>query len=183
MMITDATITRRSFLQRGGALALAAGLARGTHAASSGPGASGFEAALKKYPKLQPRPFGKGIFAHVKAVTGEMRHPPEVIQAWAEHPYVTGTQLSYCWTQLEPAEGECRWDIIEEHLDLWARNGKKCWLEVSTAGRWWRGTPCDPATPQWVFDQGAAFVKAPETATYPVFWDPRYLEKWGQFIH
>ena len=194
-MRPDGAITRRGFLQRGGALAVAArlgplaglaqkaGWAQGADTAPAGQPARGFEAVLKKYPRLPPAPFGRGIFAHVRGVTGEQRFDPKLVLSWAEHPYVTGTQLSYCWTELEPAEGQCRWDIIEKDMDQWAKYGKKCWIEISTAGRWWRGTPFDPATPKWVFDKGAPFVKAPGTATYPVFWDPRYLEKWGQFLH
>ena len=188
-MESQGNLTRRRFLQRGGALALAAGLSPAAGLVEeakpipSGQPAHEFEAVLQKYPRLQPRPFGKGVFAHVRGVTGEQRFDPPLVLSWAEHPHVTGTQLSYCWTQLEPDEGECRWDIIEKDMDLWANNGKKCWMEISTAGRWWRNTPFDPATPKWVFEKGAPFVKAPDTATYPVFWDPRYLDKWGQFIH
>jgi len=188
-MESQGKIDRRGFIQRGGALALAASfaqgasLARGANVVSSDRPASKFDAVLRKYPKLPPLPVGKGIFAHVKATTGEYRHPPEVLQTWAAHPYISGTQLSYCWAPLEPHEGEYRWDVIEKDMDLWAGNGKKCWLEVSTAGRWWKNTPCDPATPQWVFDKGAPCVKTPATATYPVFWDDRYLNEWSKFIH
>jgi len=32
-------------------------------------------------------------------------------------------------------------------------------LARSTAGRWWKNSVCDPATPQWGFEKGVPFVK------------------------
>ena len=182
-MLTQHNLNRRGFLKQTSLLGLAASLADKLQGAIPARPASKFDAVLAKYPKLPPAPVGKGIFAHVKATTGELRHDPEVVRSWAGHPHISGTQLSYCWARLEPEPRQYRWDIIEADMDIWARNGKKCWLEVSTAGRWWANSECDPGTPQWVYDQGVPFVKAPKTATYPVFWDGRYLKEWEKFIH
>ncbi|MCX7011270.1 MAG: beta-galactosidase [Candidatus Sumerlaeota bacterium] len=133
----------------------------------------------KEYPKLTPQPFGKGVFAHVRA-GGKIRGSEEEIRALAENPYVTGTQLSYCWSELEPREGAYQWHVIEKDMDVWSRNGKKCWLEVSTAFRW------DPSgkmgVPEWVYQKGVPKIQAAGSAPYPVYWHPLYLELWGKFV-
>jgi dienelactone hydrolase len=132
-----------------------------------------------QYPKLNPEPFGKGIFGHVRA-GGKIRGSPQSLRALAENPYVAGTQLSYCWSELEPQEGQYRWDIIEDDMDVWAQNGKKCWLEVATAFRW------DPSgrlgVPAWAYDKGVPRIQAAGSAPYPVYWHPLYLELWGKFV-
>jgi hypothetical protein len=136
---------------------------------------------LEKYPRLTRRPFGKGVFAHVRRSGNVRPASSEQITAWARHPHIAGTQLSYSWTELEPRRGEYRWDLIETDLDPWAREGKKCWLEVSTANK--RDATGTRGTPDWVFEQGVPRIQAEGTGLYPVFWHPKYLACWSEFIH
>ncbi|MDO8542499.1 MAG: hypothetical protein Q7S40_18820 [Opitutaceae bacterium] len=136
-------------------------------------------AAPAAFPGLNPAPFGKGIFAHVRA-GGKIRASDETMRAWAQNPYIAGTQLSYCWSELEAREGEYRWDIIEKDLEVWARHGKKCWLEISTAFRW--SPSGELGVPEWVYRKGVPKIQAAGSAPYPVYWNPLYLELWGKFV-
>lgn len=136
---------------------------------------------LAKYPKLSEKPFGKGIFAHVRR-GGKTRASRAQINLWANHPYIAGTQLSYSWAELEPRQGDYRWELIEADMDPWAQAGKKCWIEVSTANKRAKGKR-PSSTPKWVFEHGVPRVGNSTTATYPVFWNPKYLELWESFIH
>ena len=139
-----------------------------------------FDEIQRKYPKLPEKPFGKGIFAHVRKASGRTSESIKQITAWAENPYIAGTQLSYTWAELEPKENQYRWDIIERDMEPWAMAGKKCWIEISTAQ--WRDKTGTRVSPAWIFDRGVAKVHAEGTATYPVFWDDKYLELWGRFV-
>lgn len=134
----------------------------------------------KKYPKLQDRPFGKGIFAHVRRTGNTKPVTKDQIDMWVKNPYIAGTQLSYSWVELEPKEGEYRWDIIERDMEPWAQEGKKCWIEVMTANK--RDKIGKRGTPDWVFEKGVPKVQVKDTARYPVFWDQKYIELWGNFI-
>ena len=151
----------------------------GRSAAGSAAPSPGKENLLRKYPRLSPEPFGKGVFCHVRA-GGKIRGSSQSIRALAENPYVSGTQLSYCWSELEPTEGRYRWDIIEEDMEVWAQNGKKCWLEVATAFRW--DASGRLGVPDWVYRKGVPKIRAANSAPYPVYWDPLYLELWGKFV-
>jgi len=136
-------------------------------------------AVQQKYPRLQAEPFGKGIFAHVRA-GGKIRGSAESIQALAANPHIAGKQLSYTWFELEPADGDYRWEIIERDMDVWAQHGKKCWLEVSTAFRW--DVSGRLGVPEWVYQKGVPKIQAQGSAPYPVYWNPLYLELWGRFV-
>ena len=134
---------------------------------------------LKKYPNLSDQPFGKGVFAHVRA-GGKIRSDDATISKWASNPWIAGTQLSYCWSELEPSRGVYRWDIIEKDMERWAQSGKKCWLEVSTAFRWDRSGRL--GVPEWVYAAGVPKIQASGSAPYPVYWDALYLDLWGEFV-
>ncbi len=165
-------LNRRQFVQHAGL-----GLA-GIVAAGALPGV----AHADKYPKLPAKPFGKGIFAHVQA-GGKTREKPAEMAALAANPHVAGTQLSYSWKMLAPKEGEYRWDLIEEHMEVWAKAGKKCWIEVSTASKRDTADAGVRGAPDWVYQKGVPKIQAEGTAKYPVYWDPKYLELWGDFVH
>lgn len=137
------------------------------------------EDILKQYPKLSPEPFGKGVFAHVRA-GGRIREQESDIRKLAENPWVAGTQLSYCWSELEPSRGEYRWDIIERDMEIWAQHGKKCWLEVSTAFRW--DSSGRLGVPEWVYQAGVPKIQGGGSAPYPVYWNDLYLQLWGKFV-
>jgi hypothetical protein len=135
-------------------------------------------APASQYPKLQAQPFGRGIFAHVR--TGRRPTSPETIEEWARNPYIAGSQLSYSWADLEPTQGGYRWDVIEGDLEPWAKEGKKCWIEIRTAER--RDREGRHGSPAWVFEKGVPKVGGEGTATYPVFWNETYQKLWGDFV-
>jgi len=133
------------------------------------------------YPKLEEEPFGFGIYPNVRSgFKGVYREDEQTIEEWARNPYISGTQLNFLWGELEPEEGRFRWDMIEEGLEVWARYGKKCWLEIPTAGRWARAG--QHPTPRWAYQKGVPKIEATGTGAYPVFWNPLYLELWGNFV-
>jgi hypothetical protein len=132
-----------------------------------------------RYPGLAERPLGKGIFAHARKPSGRTA-PAAEIAAWAQHPHIAGTQLSYTWVELEPREGDYRWELIEHDMEPWARAGKKCWIEISTANA--RDVSGGRTTPAWVFEKGVPSVGGQGTARYPVFWNQKYIELWGNFV-
>ncbi len=143
-------------------------------------GEDAFAPILAKYPRLTAQPFGKGVFAHVRRSGNTRPARSQAIEAWSKHPNIAGTQLSYSWTELEPEHGRLRWELIEADLEPWAREGKKCWIEISTANK--RDDTGARGTPGWVFDAGVPRVQAEGTGLYPVFWHSKYLELWGGFI-
>jgi hypothetical protein len=156
---------------------MGAALALATCAGAAAPDPSSSVAA--RYPKLQAAPFGKGIFAHVKtqsttATTGD------TVAELVKNPYVAGTQISYSWADLEPAEGDYQWDRIEQDLEPWAKEGKKCWIEIRTAER--RDREGKRGTPAWVYAKGVPKVGGSTTAPYPVFWNATYQKHWGSFV-
>jgi hypothetical protein len=135
-------------------------------------------AVAKRYPKLQPAPFGRGVFAQVR--TTRKPTSPDKIEEWSTTPFIAGAQLSYSWADLEPTEGRYRWDLVESDLEPWAREGKKCWIEIRTAEK--RDREGGRGTPRWVFEKGIPKVGAEGTATYPVFWDDGYQRLWATFV-
>ena len=139
------------------------------------------EVGISLYAGLTTEPFGFGIYANVRSgFKGVYKEDQETIERWAKNPYISGTQLNFLWGELEPKEGRYRWDLIEEGLEVWASNGKKCWTEIPTAGRW--AKPGRHPTPEWAYEKGVPKIQAPDTAAYPVFWNELYLELWDNFI-
>ena len=132
-----------------------------------------------RYPKLQAAPFGKGVFAHIRT-EGNRATPADLVAEYAKNPYIAGTQLSYSWMDLEPKEGEYRWDVIERDLEPWAKEGKKCWIEIRTADR--RDREGRHGTPPWAYAKGIPKVGGNGGATYPVFWNESYQKMWGDFV-
>jgi hypothetical protein len=64
----------------------------------------------------------------------------------------------------------------------WASNGKKVWIEISTANKRDIAPDVHKGTPDWVFEAGVPKVEIDGTAPYPVFWDDGYKKLWGAFI-
>ena len=132
-------------------------------------------------PGLDKEPFGFGIYPNIRSgFKGVYREDAATIEEWARNPYISGTQLNFLWGEIEPEEGRFRWDMIEEGLEVWARHGKKCWLEIPTAGRWAR--PGQHPTPPWAYEKGVPKIEAAGTGAYPVFWNELYLELWHNFV-
>lgn len=90
------------------------------------------------------------------------------------------------WCYLEPQEGKYRWDLIDTWAAPWIAKGKKIAFRViASEDRF------EFATPKWVMEAGAKGVRyrsGQKSATQsellwdPVFDDPIFLEKLGNFL-
>lgn len=99
------------------------------------------------------------------------------------------------WCELEPTEGEYRWDIIDSVAQNWIAQGKRIAIRVTCCENRYKYP-----TPKWVFDAGAKAKKynmydtfkgywakatdtwSKETLYEPVYTDPVFLEKLGNFL-
>ena len=91
------------------------------------------------------------------------------------------------WCELEPEEGDYRWDLIDTYAQPWIAKGKRIAFRITT---------CENRyvypTPKWVFDAGARckpynmhdFSKnwTDETLYEPDYTDPIYLRKLENFL-
>lgn len=89
------------------------------------------------------------------------------------------------WSELEPVEGQYRWDILDSFAQSWVAKGKKLAFRVICCN------PTANATPDWVRDAGAKgiwFQYARDGKLLPKCWEPTYddpiflakLEKFGK---
>jgi hypothetical protein len=89
------------------------------------------------------------------------------------------------WCYLEPEEGKFRWDLIDTYAQPWIDRGKKIAFRVIASEDRFAY-----ATPKWVKDAGAKGIYyrsgqkySPEAELWdPVFDDPVFLEKLGNFL-
>jgi Beta-galactosidase len=95
---------------------------------------------------------------------------------------VDGIALIFLWNQVEPLEGQFRWELIDRQVARVRESGKKYSLGVIPGIN----------TPRWVYDEEAAFFEfrwdkpwGPRPCSlvrFPIPWDPVYLMKWCTFI-
>ena len=95
------------------------------------------------------------------------------------------------WEDVEPAEGQYNWHLIDESLEAWAKREVRIAFRIMTANTHSRGYYCSP---KWLFDAGCksydyvaggadiASGGARITRIEPDYGDPLYLEKHGRFI-
>ncbi|MDO5308571.1 MAG: DUF4832 domain-containing protein [Planctomycetia bacterium] len=89
------------------------------------------------------------------------------------------------WAYLEPEEGVFNWAIVDTPAQRWISKGKKVAFRFTTSENW-----MEYATPKWVFDAGAKYVRYTwgshegddGTSVDPEFDDPVYLEKLENFL-
>jgi hypothetical protein len=98
------------------------------------------------------------------------------------NPYLDGVVAPFPWSEVEPREGEFRWNIIEDAIQPWVKAGKKVILSIFTGSVGTIGKTIAQATPEWVFAAGAAKMKVPDGTILPIYWDPIYLQKYGDFV-
>ena len=85
-----------------------------------------------------------------------------------------GTSVAYLrvlWSDLEPKEGDFRWDLFDALLQNWAASGKQVAFRVICCNQ------TENATPDWVRDAGAKgiwFKYLGEADTGPERWEPTY---------
>jgi len=142
--------------------------------------------------KLHPvtkGPMGWGIFQKMH------QQQRDRITENIDSPYIIGSEVKWDWGELEPVEGQFKWQEVDKFIETWAAAGKKVILKISTSQKQRLFS-----TPEWVYKAGAKLVSAQahdkfgdksETdralrtfpkANYPVYWDPVYLEKYNRFI-
>ena len=92
------------------------------------------------------------------------------------------------WCELEPDEGQFRWDIVDAYAQPWIAAGKQIAFRITCSESRW-----SYATPQWVEKAGAKGIKFKMPTLGkgyeecdveiwdPVYDDPVFLEKLGNF--
>ena len=95
------------------------------------------------------------------------------------------------WEEIEPAEGQYNWRLIDEALAAWAKREARIAFRIMTTNAHSRSYYCSP---KWLFDagcksydyvEGGADAMAGGTRINriePDYSDPVYLEKHGRFI-
>jgi hypothetical protein len=95
------------------------------------------------------------------------------------------------WEELEPAEGQYQWQVIDEPLQAWALRGARIAFRVMTTNAHSRGYYCSP---KWLFDAGCRSYEytvggddvtsggAKIARIEPDYGDPLYLAKHGKFL-
>jgi hypothetical protein len=95
---------------------------------------------------------------------------------------LTGVDLVYYWSQIEPEKGVFDWSQIQSDMAPWIAAGKKVILRVSTAGAAsWDPPYSGDGTPAWVYADGARAV-SDSGETIPVYWDQAYLTDYQSFV-
>ncbi|MEU3520545.1 beta-galactosidase [Streptomyces sp. NPDC006654] len=102
----------------------------------------------------------------------------------AADPDVAGRSLVYYWAQLEPQQGQYRWDLIDKDMQPWITAGKKVILRVSAAGwaKWDQTADSAHGTPAWVYAQGVKSVTEQDGAVLPQYWNPAFQTDLAAFL-
>ena len=95
------------------------------------------------------------------------------------------------WEDLEPAEGQYRWQLIDEAMTAWAKRDARIAFRIMTTNAHSKGYYCSP---KWLFDAGCKsydYLAGGDDITSggariariePDYGDPIYLEKHGRLI-
>ncbi|MEU2427089.1 beta-galactosidase [Streptomyces sp. NPDC007851] len=102
----------------------------------------------------------------------------------ATNPDVAGRSLVFYWAQLEPAQGQYRWDLVDQAMQPWVAAGKKVILRVSAAGwaKWDTAADSAHGTPAWVYEQGVKSVTEQDDAVMPEYWNPAFEKDMATFL-
>jgi len=132
------------------------------------------------YPQVDGS-FGYGLFQRLGL--GDMQND-EALNL--DCPYLAGTAYYLGWAMFEPKEGDYQWDYMERLIKKWQDKGKRVMFRIDVINK--RPRP-DLAfgTPEWVFQSGAkrlvAHSSGEKTASHwPVYWDPKFFDKFSNFI-
>ena len=92
----------------------------------------------------------------------------------------------WCWSAIEPTEGQFNWKVIDDFIQQFGRHGKQSAIAVMSVST---GIGMEYVTPKWVFDAGASALEIPDSTApggrqfIPRTWDdPVFLQKLHQFI-
>ncbi|MGW2517690.1 beta-galactosidase [Streptomyces sp. NPDC001617] len=102
----------------------------------------------------------------------------------ATNPDVAGRSLVFYWAQLEPAQGQYRWDLVDQAMQPWVAAGKKVILRVSASGwaKWDTAANSAHGTPAWVYAQGVKSVTEQDGAVLPEYWNPAFEKDMAAFL-
>lgn len=100
-------------------------------------------------------------------------------EAFWDFAYVDGCRARTGWAQLEPTEGDYRWDLLNADIDallaFCLANGKTLGLSVNA------GITC-PAWLHDVYGVPLITVTAPKSGQMPPPWNATFLTKWRNFV-
>lgn len=93
-------------------------------------------------------------------------------------PGLSSIYFKLYWSDLEPEEGQFRWDVIDSYAQPWVAAGRQLCFRIAT---------CDHrhpyGTPKWVYDAGAKGFRFGKDGMEPLeYSDPVYLEKLENFV-
>ncbi len=122
-----------------------------------------------------------GYFAVIKPSDNNRT---EYLNELLSKPYINGLSVTYTWQDLEPVEDTFKWELIDQVLDLCAKNNRTAIIRISTSGM--DPNPDTNDTPKWVFDGGAKAITYKgvdgQSHQMPLFWDKTYLANWDNFV-
>ncbi len=95
-------------------------------------------------------------------------------QTAIDNPNVVGISIRAGWAGIEPSQGVYNWSYLDSEIGRATAAGKVVMLRISTQS----------GKPQWVTDAVAAagglffhYTKDGESGTFPVYWDPIFMQR------
>ena len=124
--------------------------------------AAGAQAQVLVRPRLEDGPLnnpwmGWGLWAGPIYFDGSRRTIQQNTTAFGDNaPLFDWVLLDWMWADLEPAEGQFRWDELDEIIDFWKQRGKQiCLRPWVTDDPGWNGAPgASQVCPDWVYAAG-----------------------------
>ena len=125
---------------------------------------------------LYAAPLGYGIFQKIH-YDDRMNNPTKNI----ENPCLSGVEVIFNWTELEPENGKFRWELIDSAIEPWVKKDKQVILSFRTVQKKGTNPTQRSATPSWVYSSGVSKIEGDGT-NWPIYWDKKFLEKYEEFI-
>lgn len=111
----------------------------------------------------------------------EERHPStsNPAQYHLDHPRVAGCAYWLAWEEVEPEEGKFQWEAFDNMIAAARKVNKRVVLRLVNL-------ELRKNTPAWVYAAGARhevrYDREGKPSKFPIYWDPVFLEKWGNLI-
>jgi hypothetical protein len=127
-------------------------------------------------------PASRPVSGSAAAFKGVYEFAGDNSAADATDPDLSGVDLIYYWSQIEPEKGVFDWSQIQSDMAPWIAAHKKVILRISTSGAAsWDPPYSGEGTPAWVYGDGARSV-TDNGETVPVYWDQAYLTDYRSFV-
>ncbi|GAB4406595.1 MAG: hypothetical protein Kow00123_19270 [Anaerolineales bacterium] len=91
---------------------------------------------------------------------------------------IVGGHMTFSWKQLEPSEGQYRWDLIENFVAAQWAKGKPVALHLQT----YAGQAGGLQVPSWFQSRYPDAIITCGTEQIPKYWHWAYLQKYGNFV-